>query len=132
MTKRRSIDPPDLVKHKNPIPAACFLNGLLMSSVIIGYDPKTQALPESKEEQMAFAFKAVVSILNEAGLTPENVIKMDVALADMADRPLVNEYWLNLFPDEHSRPARHAHEAKLPPGCAVQIGIMAIADPVVE
>jgi 2-iminobutanoate/2-iminopropanoate deaminase len=30
-----------------------------------------------------------------------------VWLKDMANRPVVNKYWVQMFPDSHSRPARH-------------------------
>jgi len=45
--------------------------------------------------------------LAAGGAAPEDVIKLNVWLRDMANRPVVNKYWLQMFPDEHSRPARH-------------------------
>ena len=52
---RRSINSPYVYAHKNPIPHASVLNGLMISSAISGFDLKTNKFPEKKEEQVEIA-----------------------------------------------------------------------------
>jgi enamine deaminase RidA (YjgF/YER057c/UK114 family) len=46
-------------------------------------------------------------VLEAGGARPEDIIKLSVWLKDIGDRPVLNKYWLQMFPDEDSRPARH-------------------------
>ena len=56
-----------------------------------------------------------------------DVIKMTVWLKDRSQRPAVNKGWLEMFPDEHSRPARHTFAAPdLPGAMLVQCEIYAV------
>lgn len=126
MTERRSISAPDIPEHGNPIPAASRIGNLLFSSVILGLDPATHAMPDSREAQIANAFGIVRAILREAGGGPEHIGKLTVYLADRGDREFVNPYWLEMFPDAASRPARHTLEKKMPPGCYVQLEFIAV------
>ena len=71
-------------------------------------------------------FSYLEVILDEAGATPQDVIKLDLYFADKADRALANEHWLRLWPDPAYRPARQAHQAALPDGCCLQIVAMAV------
>ena len=125
----RSINPPGLPHHKNPIPAAALHNGVLVSSAISGLDPATGAYPADKESQIALAFQHFELILAEAGATPQDVVKLDLYFTDKADRKLVNPHWLRLFPQENRRPARHAHSAELPAECCLQMTFMAVMAP---
>jgi hypothetical protein len=40
--------------------------------------------------------------------------------------PLTRTYWLEMFPDEASRPARHMLRTELPVGLQLQLEIMAV------
>lgn len=128
MSERRSINPTDLKPHKNPIPAASVKNGYLFTSAIMGYDPNTGRLANSKEGQIELAFRGLASVLREANMSPDDVVKVDLFFADKADRPLANEHWLNMFPDPASRPARHSSVSVLPPDCVMQISACAVSD----
>src|SRR5579871_114545 len=109
MSQRVSIEVPGL-KHDNPIPAACRIGPFLVSSVIAprGADG---VVPEGLDAQCAQVFHNLKALLAAAGATPEQVIKLTVYLKDRAMRPHVNKFWLELFPDPHSRPARHTFSA---------------------
>lgn len=125
MHKRQSIEIPGL-KHDNPIPAACRIGPFLVSSVI---SPKNAdgKVPDGLDAQCALAFENLKALLAAAGGSPEQVIKLTVWLKDRALRPHVNKYWLELFPDPHSRPARHTFSAPdLPDPQMVQLEIMAV------
>jgi enamine deaminase RidA (YjgF/YER057c/UK114 family) len=95
-------------KHKNPIPNACVVDGLLMSGIILGVDPVTGKMPAEIEVQCANMFGYVKAILQEAGGTLDDVVKITVWLRDPSQREPVNNEWLKLFPEHDDRPARHA------------------------
>ncbi|MDA4847813.1 RidA family protein [Hoeflea poritis] len=122
----RSIDPPGVPRHKNPIPAAALKGGLLASSAISGLDVETGAYPQDKAVQVALAFGYVETVLDAAGCTPQDVVRMDLYFNDKADRRFVNPHWIAMYPDETARPARHAHIAELPHGCCLQITLLAV------
>ena len=65
-------------------------------------------------------------MLAAAGGTPEDVVKCTVFVRDKAIRPVVNKYWVEMFPDEASRPARHTLRTDLQGGIQLQLEIMAV------
>jgi 2-iminobutanoate/2-iminopropanoate deaminase len=107
MAWRESFDVAPMI-HQNPIPTASRVGNMLFTSVIAGRDPETGEVPDSAEGQAVNAFKILRKILETAGATPGDVAHVTVFLKDNAYRPLVNKPWVEMFPDEHSRPARHA------------------------
>lgn len=107
MARRKSINIPGF-KHVNPIPNGSRIGNLMMSGVIIGVDPATHKLPPDLRQQCANMFGHVRSIVEAAGGTPDDIIKITVWLKDPGDRTALNEEWQKLFPDPDSRPARHA------------------------
>ena len=121
MSKRKSISAPDIPEHKNPIPAATRIGDLVFSSAVGGEDPDSHELPEDSESQIANVFKTIRAIMREADGSPDNIARLSVYLADMEDRKLVNPHWLEMFPDEPSRPVRHTTAKKLPPGRKIQV-----------
>ena len=106
MSNRKSIEVPGL-EHVNPIPNASRIGPFLVSGGIFGKDPGTGKVAEGIEAQCEQMFANVRTVLEAGGATPEDIIKLSFWLKDMANRPVVNKYWLQMFPDEHSRPARH-------------------------
>jgi len=125
MSKRVSIEVPGL-KHDNPIPAACRIGPFLVSSVISPKDAGGK-VPESLDAQCAQVFDNLKALLAAAGASPEQVIKLTVWLKDRALRPHVNKFWLELFPDPDSRPARHTFSAPdLPDPQMVHMEVMAV------
>jgi len=106
MSNRKSIEVPGL-EHVNPIHNASRIGPFLVSGGIFGKDPGTGKVPEGVEAQCEQMFANVRKVLEAGGAGPEDIIKLSFWLKDMANRPVVNKYWLQMFPDEHSRPARH-------------------------
>lgn len=106
MSKRTSIEVPGL-EHVNPIPNASRVGPFLASGGIFGKDPATGKVAEGVDAQCEQMFANVRKVLEVGGAAPEDVIKLNVWLKDMANRPVVNKYWVQMFPDPHSRPARH-------------------------
>ena len=128
MTNRRSISAPDIPEHKNPIPAATVIGNLVFSSAVGGEDPESHELPADSETQIANTFRTITAIMRESGGSVENIGKVSVYLTDMEDRKLVNPHWLEMFPDETSRPVRHTSAKKLPAGRRIQVEFIAVLD----
>ncbi|NCF49524.1 MAG: RidA family protein [Bacteroidetes bacterium] len=125
----RSIYSSKVAQHKNPVPNAALHRGILVTSAIFGKDPETGHYPASAAQQIAMAFSQLEAVLEEAGTAPQDVVKLDLYFTNKGDRELANEHWRRIWPDAAHRPARHAHEAILPEGCAFQIVAMAVSDP---
>lgn len=113
-------------KHKNPIPNACVVDGLLMSGVILGTDPATGEMPASIEAQCANMFGHVRAIVQAAGGTPADILKITVWLRDPSQRQAVNDEWLRLFPEHEDRPARHALPLAAEGPSLVQCDVIAV------
>ena len=114
-------------KHVNPIPAASRLGNLLMSGLISGTEDDG-TVPPDVERQAELMFAQIRRILESAGATPEQVIKVNVWMRDRTQRAAINPPWLAMFPDEHSRPARQTMTADLDPGKLVQCDFVAVLD----
>jgi 2-iminobutanoate/2-iminopropanoate deaminase len=104
---RRSIEVENFGHGANPIPAACRAGNVVMTGGIAGSDPATGVVPADAQQQVAHAFANVRRILAAAGARPDDVVKIAVSVRTFELRAAINEQWLAMFPDEHSRPARH-------------------------
>lgn len=124
----RAIDPSNIPRHKNPIPAAAIHGGILISSVISGKSLVTDAYSKDKKEQISLVFEYIEKIILEAGGSVQDIIKMDLYFRDKSDRSLVNPEWEKMFPNPKERPARHAQIGDLPKNCCLQVTITAVID----
>ena len=107
MTKRKSIAI-DGLSHKTAIPVASRIGPLLVSSVIAPFNPGTREIPESLQDQYANIFRHVGLMLKAAGGDWCHVAKMEFWTPG-ADKGALDPFWIDKFPDENSRPARHTH-----------------------
>jgi 2-iminobutanoate/2-iminopropanoate deaminase len=127
--ERRSIHVAGF-SHVNPIPAGCQFGNFLITGAITGLDATTGKMGETLEDQCATIFGHMREIVAQAGGGPENIVKVTVwhtgILNDPASRAILNRQWLQMFPDEHSRPARHAVKTELEPGRHLVCDMMAI------
>ncbi len=128
MARRQSIYVESFA-HVNPVPAACRIGNMVYSGGIHGFDPATRQPAEGIEAQCALMFAHVRTIIGAAGGTPDDIIKMTLWMNDRSLRPIVNREWLALFPDEASRPTRHALKATLEGGMMIQCDFVAVLDP---
>jgi 2-iminobutanoate/2-iminopropanoate deaminase len=125
MTRRKSIEIAGM-GHENPIPAASRIGPFLVSGSIAGKDPQGKIV-EGIEAQCAHMFGNIRKILEAAGGKPEDILKVTVWLKDLGNRKHVNRYWLEMFPDPESRPARHTFASPdLAEPILVQCEIMAV------
>ena len=122
---RRSIEVPGL-QHRAPIPQASVVGNLLVSGGISPVDPQTGATPEGTDEQVAMAFANVLRVLAAAGGTAGDIVKCTVFVQDKTIRPVVDKHWVEMFPDEDSRPARHMLRTDLQAGTQLQLEIIAV------
>ena len=125
MPKRQSIYIEGFT-HKNPIPAACRLGNMLMTGIITGMDPATGKVAPTLEAQCAFMFQHVRAIMQAAGGSTDDIIKMSVWIVDRSKRDVLNVEWIKMFPDAASRPARHTAQADLDGGQLIICDITAV------
>ena len=117
------------VQHGAPIPMGARVGNMIFSSGIIGADPSTGQVPEDLERQCVFAFANMKKMVENAGGTVQNIGSIKVYMKDRSQREAVNRPWLEMFPDEDDRPARHAIEyGAFPPGVLVQLEVIAVVD----
>ena len=107
MSRRKSINI-DGLSHLTAIPVASQIGPLLVSSVIAPFNPGTRDVPDTLQAQYANIFRHAGLMLEAAGGNWSHVAKMEF-WTPTADRTALDPLWLEKFPDEASRPARHTH-----------------------
>jgi 2-iminobutanoate/2-iminopropanoate deaminase len=95
------------VGHHAPIPMAARIGNMIMTSGIPGSDPATGEMPASLDEQARNCFRNLENVLAKAGAGKDDVLRVTVFIKSNANRQVVNPAWLEMFPDEQTRPARH-------------------------
>lgn len=111
--------------YSQAINANTSAGSLMFVSGQIPVDPATGEIPEGITAQTARSLANVKAILEEAGITPANVVKTTVFLADMGDFAAMNEVYANFFTKPY--PARSAVAVKtLPKNVLVEIEVIAI------
>jgi 2-iminobutanoate/2-iminopropanoate deaminase len=74
-------------------------------------------------------FANIRRVLEIAGATTEEIIKINVWMKNRDDRDHVNREWLVMFPDPHSRPARHTFkDDDQPYGALVSCEVIAVIE----
>jgi 2-iminobutanoate/2-iminopropanoate deaminase len=128
MEKRRSIDVPG-ARHTNPIPSASRRGPFVVTGAISGADPQSGQVPADLDAQCRQMFANVRRVMETAGGTPHDIIKMTVWITDRGLRPILNKHWVEMFPDPQSRPARHTlTSTDLAAPMQVQCDLMAVLD----
>ncbi|MGC9044289.1 MAG: RidA family protein [Myxococcota bacterium] len=110
-----------------PYSQAVMVNDMLFISGQIPIDPKTGNIVSADiKAQTEQVLKNIIAVLNEAGLTMENVVKTTIFLKDMGKFAEVNEVYKGFF-REGSYPARATVEvARLPKDVLVEIEAIAV------
>ena len=112
-------------KAVGPYSQAMMHDGMLYTSGQIGLDPVAGALVgegvETQDEQVT---KNLSAVLEAAGASVKDIIKVNIYLVDMGDFPLVNSIYADWL-GEH-RPARATVAvAALPLGAKVEMDLVA-------
>jgi 2-iminobutanoate/2-iminopropanoate deaminase len=108
-----------------PYSQGVIAGGLLFVSGQIPIDPATDKLVEGDiKVQTEQVLKNILAVLKEAKMGPENVVKVSVFLADLADFPQMNEVYGKFLGKEP--PARSTIQAAgLPKGARIEIDVIA-------
>jgi len=128
MEKRRSINVAG-ASHVNPIPSASRRGPFVVTGAISGTDPESGQVAADLDAQCRQMFANVRRVMEVAGGTPDDIIKMTVWITDRGLRPILNKHWVEMFPDAHSRPARHTlTSTDLNPPMQIQCDLLAVLD----
>ena len=125
MARRTSIYSAGVVKSGH-IPSGSRVANVVWSSIIFGRDPATGDLSSTVEEQVENVFASIREIVEIAGGTTEDIVKLTVWLTDKKHRKIVNDAWMAMFPDKTSRPARTTLQSELDDGVYIQCEFMAV------
>jgi 2-iminobutanoate/2-iminopropanoate deaminase len=128
MSKRRSIEVEGFSHGATPIPAASRIGNMIASGGIAGLDTATGKIPDGLEVQVAAMFANVRKIIEAAGASTDDILKMTIWVRDRAARAIIDPHWIKMFPDPHSRPARHTLVYQLPDPMLVQCDFLAIVE----
>ncbi|MEM1323437.1 MAG: Rid family detoxifying hydrolase [Bacteroidota bacterium] len=111
-----------------PYNQAVLCNGMLFASGQIALDPATgQLVMDNIEVETHQVMKNIKAILDEAGLSFEDVVKCSVFVKDMNLYSRINDVYAKYF-DEATAPARELVEvANLPKFVNIEISIIAAA-----
>lgn len=128
MSRRRSIDIPGLSHGPNPIPQAAVVGNLLVSGGVMGMEPGNHEMPADLPTQCRLMFANIRRIMEAAGGSTEDIVKLTVFLKPGLPRDALNQEWVAMFPDPASRPARHTLVYDLPMGMLIQCEIIALLE----
>ena len=107
-----------------PYSSAVRAGDTLYLSGQLGIDPATGELAEGVEAQARQAMQNIAAVLEEAGASFDDVVKMTVLLADIDDFAAVNEVYGSFLTAPY--PARSAFQvAAIPKGALVEIEAIA-------
>lgn len=111
-----------------PYSQAVKAGNLVYLSGMLPIDPTTgEFVPGGATEQTEQIIKNIKAVLQEAGLSLDNVVKTTVFLADMADFGAMNTVYSSHFQPPY--PARSAVAVKtLPKNALVEIEVIAMID----
>ncbi len=107
-----------------PLSGAYEVDGLVFVSGQIHMNDAGQLEGSTIEERFNSAVSNAKKILNEAGLTLEDVIRVQLYLTDLSELPALNKVYGNYF--QHPLPARTAiGVSSLPLGASLEIDVIA-------
>ncbi len=112
-------------KAIGPYSQAVQIENFLFLSGQIGLNPKTNKLENKNlQSELEQIMKNITSILNEANMTIENIIKTSVFMKDLSSFSNFNNIYKSFFKEKF--PARETIEvSKLPMDARIEISIIA-------
>jgi 2-iminobutanoate/2-iminopropanoate deaminase len=113
-------------KAVGPYSQAVMANNMFFASGQLGLDPATgQMVYGGIKEQAQQVLKNITALLTAAELSIQNVVQVQIFLADMGDFAQVNEVYKTYFSEPY--PARSTFQvAALPLGARVEIQVVAM------
>ena len=125
MSKRTAVNTENFA-HVNPVPVASRIGRHLSSGVLTGRDLETREFPESLDDQVRIVFARIAELMDAAGGSPDDILKITFWVERYRDRDAINREWEAMFPDPGSRPARQIVKAQLDEGALLQADVVAI------
>lgn len=127
MQQRNIIQTQQAPAAIGPYSQAIRAGSFIFASGQLGLNPQSGKLQEGVEAQARQALVNVQAVLAASGAGIENVVKVTLFLADMADFAKVNAIYGEVF--HHEPPARSTIQvAALPLGGLVEIEVVALAE----
>ena len=119
------VSTPNAPAALGPYSQAVDTGSIVYCSGQLGLDPATGTLADGVQAQTHQALKNLQAVLNEAGLSLDNVVKTTVFVQDLADFGTVNEIYGTYF--HGGFPARSCVQiAALPKNALVEIECIAV------
>ena len=119
-TRRKAFNLTGLTPAGAVAPDLVQVGNLFFTSGVRGVDLKTGRLGEGPEEQFTLAWRNLRNLVEDAGLSLDNVGLVTSFLDSQDYRSFINPGWLELFPDDN-RPARKTTSYPLPNREAVEL-----------
>ena len=127
MNKRKSINITGFTHGDRPIPAASRVGNIIVTGGIYGLDTISGKIPDDGIQQGNLMFANLEKILDAGGASFEDVVKMNFWVKDAEIKTVINEGWLQAFPDPSSRPTRHTLiNPQLPLNLKIQCDAIAV------
>ena len=121
---KKVIASPKAPKAVGPYSQAIELNGTVFLSGQLPINPETGKMPEGIEAQTRQSLTNIGAVLEEAGLSFNDVVKTTVLLDDIKNFAAMNAVYAEFFPE--TKPARVCYQvAALPAGAMVEIDAFA-------
>lgn len=110
-----------------PYSQATRFGNMIITSGQIPVNPETGEMPKTIKEQTRQSLENVKAILEEAGVSMDNVVKTTVFLDNMNDFAQMNEVYAEFFKGTY--PSRSAVEvARIPKDALVEIEAIAVVE----
>lgn len=123
---RRAVSSDRAPAALGPYSQAIVAGGLVFCSGMAGIDPATGVAPEGIEAQTEQALVNLAAVLESAGSSMADLVKVTIFYADVEDFPRLNEVYARHMPDP--APARSAPaNVRLPRGLLISIDAIATA-----
>ena len=117
----------------NPKPGALFSPAIVAGNLIftsghVGSVPETGEVPAGIAAQTAQTMENLKSVLEAAGTSLDNVVKVNVYLTDIDDFPAMNEVYRHYFPEDPPARTTVGITALARPDLLIEIEMVAVVD----
>jgi 2-iminobutanoate/2-iminopropanoate deaminase len=123
-TSRRKISTEGAPKPIGPYSQAIVTGNTIYVAGQGPFNPGTGKMAKGFEDQAAQTFENIKAIVESAGATLANVVKVNVYLADLGNFAKMNEVYMRYFRDPY--PARATIGAQLLGGMAIEVECVAV------
>jgi 2-iminobutanoate/2-iminopropanoate deaminase len=112
--------------QKATMPHAVVVNDMVYAGGLSGTDPVTGEPCGDLKRQIATALQHMRRLVEKAGGSLDNIARAVGFCTRVEDRDMVDQVWMDVFPDPNDKPAFKVLVADLPPGHLVRIDCLAL------